>query len=557
MSEFQNQGDIGNRALQHCGAEMMDPTLGFAEASKNARQVSFVYGKLRQAELRRNLWRFATRRAALRAIDTNTMLLSPAMWVAGSTYFTGSIVSDASNNLWISRIPNNKGNDPANSTTWEPYFGPLTVMLYDSTLTYLSGELVYTAPGDGTYNVYLSTTNANALDPSIPDEWSVSTTYFKNNVVQVFPTYAGGTTYAAGQTVQYTPAGSTLPNVYASLAAGNVGNQPDISTAKWQLVPTVILPSLPAPAPTPPAPITSSPVVEWAQATTYALGNFVLFNGTEYLSIAAANTGNFPSAAGSIWWVALSLGTSYMSLTDLNIGNNPASGPALWAAGTTYATGNKVGGSDGVIYSSIAGGNVGHDPTTDAGVHWTNTGVLNPWTTVFTEGGGNQQWMQIGGALAPSGVALSELGSTMYWPIGSGPATQATTPNVFRLPSGYLFKATQNPKAGAVSYLGFPGAIAERDWVFEGNYIISREIGPIVFRFVADVTDVTTFDAMFCEGLAAVIAKEVCEPLTQSTAKHEMIDRAYDKAMFQARIRNAIEIDPEDPPLDDYIACRF
>ena len=50
MAEFLTPIDIGNRALQHCGAEMMDASLGFTEPSKNARQVSFAYGKLRRYE---------------------------------------------------------------------------------------------------------------------------------------------------------------------------------------------------------------------------------------------------------------------------------------------------------------------------------------------------------------------------------------------------------------------------------------------------------------------------------------------------------------------------
>jgi len=53
----------------------------------------------------------------------------------------------------------------------------------------------------------------------------------------------------------------------------------------------------------------SSPVKEWLQATTYALGNFVMFNGIEYLSILANNTGNFPNAAASIFWKPVTLGT--------------------------------------------------------------------------------------------------------------------------------------------------------------------------------------------------------------------------------------------------------
>lgn len=547
-TNFATPVDIANRALQHCGAEMMDPAQGFTEISKNAQQTSFVYGKLRRAELRMNTWRFATRRAALRAIDSNTLLLAPAMWVSSATYFDGSIVSDATNYLWISRIPNNLGNDPQSTSVWEPYFGPLTVSLYDSTQGYLAGEVVYTAAGDGTNNVYLSRQSNNVVHPALPNQWSTDTTYFQNQVVQVFPAWAVGTTYTKGQGITYTDG-----NVYASLTNGNVGNTPSTSLTNWALLPVLTLTTPQVPAGPTSLP-TSTPIAEWSQLTTYALGNAVMFNGTEYLSLAASNTGNFPNASGSTSWVAVSNGTLYMSLIDLNIGNNPANAPALFNGATTYAINNLVGGSDGLIYKSLANGNTGHDPTTDGGVHWQSTATLNPWTTVFVQGGGNDWWVQIGGASFPNGVALAEL--NIVYPLGSGPSWQNQTRNVYRLPAGYLKMAAQNPKSGAISYLGVPGNELERDWLFEGNYIVTATVDPIVFRFVADVTDVTQFDDPFCEALAARIGIAVCKPLTQSTAKVGEIAQEYKQWIFDAKRANGIEIGFEDPPLDDWLACR-
>ena len=58
---FQNPVDIANRALQHCGAQRIDPTLGFTENSVNASECAFAYDKLRSAELQRNYWKFATK----------------------------------------------------------------------------------------------------------------------------------------------------------------------------------------------------------------------------------------------------------------------------------------------------------------------------------------------------------------------------------------------------------------------------------------------------------------------------------------------------------------
>jgi Bacterial Ig domain len=68
--------------------------------------------------------------------------------------------------------------------------------------------------------------------------------------------------------------------------------------------------------------------------------------------------------------VATQVGVQNSQETDLDL---PA--PANWASGTTYAANAQVRGSDSNSYTSNAGGNVGHDPTTDAGVHWTQTGL--------------------------------------------------------------------------------------------------------------------------------------------------------------------------------------
>jgi hypothetical protein len=435
MAEFTTPTDIGNRALQHCGAEMMDAVLGFSEVSKAARQVSFVYGKLRRAELEENVWTFATRRAALRAIDVNTMLLNPAVWVASISYLVGSIVSDATNTLWISRTQNNLGNQPQTSPgNWDPYFGPLTATLFDPTLAYFAGELVYTAAGDGTNRVYLSLQSANSDVPATGTTWLATTTYNTN------------------------------------------------------------------------------------QAVTY-------------------------------------LSVSYRSLIDLNINQLPTAAPAAWSAATTYSIGQTVYNPvDGLIYSSIGNGNLNNNPATTGGVFWTNTLVLCPWTTVLAAGGGSLKWLEIGGAEFPSGVGLTTL--NVSYPIGSGPSSQDSSKNLFRLPAGYLRDAPQDPKAGSATNLGAPTNSLYSDWVFENDFIVTATSTVIVLRFVADVQDVTRMRTLFCEGLAASIAKEICEPMTQSTAKLGAITDAYKKVMNRAKTANAIEAGSEEPPMDDWLACR-
>lgn len=434
MAEFRFPVDVGNRALQHCGAERMGAS-GLSENSKRASEVNFCIGKLREDELRANVWTFATRRAMLRAIDEGTMLLAPALWSEVATYFVGSIVADQYGNNWMSKIPNNLNNNPLSTTTpyWEPYFGPMAVALYDSGSAYAAGELVYKTPGDGTNRVYVSLQSDNSDDPATATAWSATVTYQKNDVV------------------------------------------------------------------------TSSAV-------------------------------------------------AYMSLIDFNLNNTPSASAAAWSSVTTYGAGDAVRGSDGYRYTSVAGGNIGNDPVLTSPGAWTNTGVLVPWKTDFTGGTGSVKWRQIGGAEFPMGVALAEL--NIIYPLGTGPSWQSNSRNVFVLPSGFLRIANQNPKPGT-PWLGGPSGYTYNDWVFENGFLVSMETGPIPLRFVANVTDVSRMDPMFCEMWAARIGMEVCEPLTQSTSKLGAIIRIYDEKRTRAVVQNGIEQGPEDSPDDEWLTCRL
>lgn len=513
--------DIANRACQHCGVTRISTTLGFAEDSKQSGEIGSCYDQLRRAELRRNVWQFAIRKAALRPIDTTTMFLKPALWSSTTTYGFGAIISDAANFLWQSRAQDNINNAPGDSAAWEAYCGPLSAQPYDNTGTtgYYAGELVYETPGDGSYVVYMSLISGNSQDPRQPNTWISTTQYSKDQVVLFYSAWAIGTTYAAGN-------GVTLNGIsYISLSAGNVGNSPDTSPTKWVALPIALAPGY------------------YSATTAYTVGQFVTYLGLNYVCI-AASTGNLPT--NTSFWAPQQATTFYVSLIDFNLNQLPSSAPALWAVGTTYAAGNTVGASDGNIYSSIGSGNIGHDPALTTGF-WTNTGVLNPWTTVDPFGKAATSWAQLS-------VALTDL--QFSYPIGTGPVTQTATRNVFRLPANFLRKAPQDPKAGSVSFLGAPAGLAYSDWDLTGNYIVSREAFPIVLRFVADITDVNSMDDLFREGLAARIASEVVEALTQSTAKRGGIMAVYGKAIGEARLVNGIETGSIEPAEDDYLQCR-
>lgn len=552
MPEFNSPFDIGVRALMHVGAPIAAASnAAFPGSAKASSLLAASYGKLRRAELQRNLWTFATRKTALRPIDTNTMLLAPTLWSATVTYFLGSIVSDSNGTLWKSAIRNNLNNQPGSIlSAWVPYFGPMTAEPFNSSTAYFAGELTYTFGGDGTYNVFESLSNGNAVHPALPNQWSIDTIYMANQVVQQFPAWSSGTTYSKGQGALYTDG-----NVYVSLVNSNLDNPPPAS-GDWILLPTLTLQSQLMPTGTYSAPPVagSTPIDEWQPEAVYSLGSFAIYKAAVYVSLANSNSGNYPNASSD--WAAVTNGALYQSLIDLNQGNSPsANSPAAWASGTTYSTGNIVAASDGYTYTSLQNSNTGNNPSGNASPTYWSQGAITPWTTTLGGGGGNSQWLQVGGAAFSNGVGLTVIAANT-WPVGAGPLSQTWSRNAYRLPAGYLRRAPQDPSAGRISWLGAPGNLPATDWNYEGQYLTTSNGAPLVLRFVADVQNVQEFPDLFCEGIGCRQALEVCEPLTQSTEKKVGIRQDYDKFMTEARTVGGIEAGPIEPPLDDLIACR-
>ena len=240
-------------------------------------------------------------------------------------------------------------------------------------------------------------------------------------------------------------------------------------------------------------------------------------------------------------------GIQWRSLIAVNLNNSPANGPANWNSAIAYVSPQVVVASDGYIYQAIAS-STGIDPTTDNGTHWTNTHVPNAWSSNPIIWPSAQSWVAL---------YASMLNLTINYPLGSGPSNQTFTRNIYRLPSGFLRSAPQDPKAGSVSFLGAPSGRRYDDWEFEGgNFMTTMESQPIVMRFVADVTNVQAMDDLFCEAIAARIAAEVCEALTQSNGKLQAIAGEYKGAIDRARTQNGIQEGPTEPPEDDYITCR-
>lgn len=250
----------------------------------------------------------------------------------------------------------------------------------------------------------------------------------------------------------------------------------------------------------------------WASGTTYAHGAIVTYDSEWWESQTGSNTGNTPTP-GSYWQHYHGPDTA-----------------ADYDSTTTYFTGELVVGSDDAVYRSTINGN-DNDPVADG------TG-----------------WLDVGGSAA----AL-----TILYPIGTGPAVSSASQNVFRLPKGFLRRAPTDPKAGSSPYLGGPVNLGPEDRLIEGGYIVSRETGPALLRYVADFTDVSQMDPMFCEALAARLATEIGPRVLSDVPpgiRQEKLGTArahYRTEMAEARLVNGIEIGPVEAWEDDWITVRY
>lgn len=117
----------------------------------------------------------------------------------------------------------------------------------------------------------------------------------------------------------------------------------------------------------------------------------------------------------------------------------------------------------------------------------------------------------------------------------------------YSLPADFLRLAPRDPNL----------EFTQRDYLFEGRKILTSEQPPFMIRYVSWDIDTATVDPLFAEALAARIAIEIVEELTQSTTKKDSLESAYQFHIRKARQINAIESGPIAPELDEWVEVRF
>lgn len=130
-------------------------------------------------------------------------------------------------------------------------------------------------------------------------------------------------------------------------------------------------------------------------------------------------------------------------------------------------------------------------------------------------------------------------------------AADATAPafgreRSFTLPSDYMKLMPEYPEDLDIY----------TDYEVEGDKIYTDASAPLNIRYIKRVTQVSEMPVLFQEALAARIALELVEEITQSNSKIQTISGMYQQKIREARRANAFVKRPQRSPTDEYIRVR-
>lgn len=118
--------------------------------------------------------------------------------------------------------------------------------------------------------------------------------------------------------------------------------------------------------------------------------------------------------------------------------------------------------------------------------------------------------------------------------------------NKFQLPSDFLRLLPPDPHQNS----------NQHDWIIEGDKIYTDYSAPLQIRYVYKLTDPAIMDPLFREALSARMALELCEEITQSNTKKQILKQDYRDIIREARKVNAIERPAQQSPEDTWLTVR-
>lgn len=126
----------------------------------------------------------------------------------------------------------------------------------------------------------------------------------------------------------------------------------------------------------------------------------------------------------------------------------------------------------------------------------------------------------------------------------------------YPLPSDFLRMVQVNQFYLIPALLDYNTADASA-FAIESGQVLCDYTAPLKIRYVRDVTDEGTFDALFNVSFAARLAYETCEQITNSNTKKQSIRQDYSDAIKIAARTSAIEKPPQLIGDDSWMMTRL
>jgi len=128
--------------------------------------------------------------------------------------------------------------------------------------------------------------------------------------------------------------------------------------------------------------------------------------------------------------------------------------------------------------------------------------------------------------------------------------------NAYALPADLLRVAQVNDLMLSPSQTDYR-TFDDSPYAIEGATLLTDFPAPLKLRYIADITDPGAFDALFVEALAAKLAYEACEGLTQANEKKSAASQDYQVAIKAAAMVTAIEKPPQGLADDSWMTTRL
>lgn len=98
--------------------------------------------------------------------------------------------------------------------------------------------------------------------------------------------------------------------------------------------------------------------------------------------------------------------------------------------------------------------------------------------------------------------------------------------------------------------------LSQGDYQVEGKAILSNQ-DVLYVRFIARITDPNEYDALFQDAVASRLAVELCESLTQSNTKKDLLIQEYDLILTKAKRADGQENPPAPFEEDTWLLSRY